>query len=1381
MAAIKICETCGGICEYKIGKGYVCTSCGNKYPGDEYSDDVIENLNFANQKRSENYDFDGALSLCEEILAKEPKNLEANWCALLAKYKIVYLKNKKGEFRPTLLEPNVETPINQCEYYKKLNVEYRRMADLAEEVRLEVLRASKQIPPYDVFISYKQHVGDSSVQTAEATLAAEIYRRLTKSGLTVFYDKVSLDGNAGWEPHIYSALKTAKYLIVLGSSVENINSPWVKNEWKRFLYYRKRDKNKEFAVVYMNFNVEDLDNALRSNQNLSAESADWQTSLYHRIEDHLITSKNKVDYLLYEAEADILKRKFKKAKQSYTKVCDADPQNAKAHWGILMCNLKAMDDYDLVKCRKKIGKRKDFDKARECAEGEEKQRYEQVAKDNLKHDTTGYERKNYNEWQKKTKVLRGFKKLFIVCLIFAICVFGVYSYFGITQPVNYIVANGEAGLNGRSIYFDCVISDLVVDSYKGCPVVSINSSALKSSNLKSVTLGDSVTQIGSNAFEDCKELTSVTIERCLYLGSNVFSGCLNLTEVKIGITDDTQIEADAFANIGGNVTISCPTVAEKVVAKLKKDYPNLMFTTFTLDKVEECIYFIAKLEEASFEDEANLQRAENLYNALSSDEKSKVTNYAILQNALAAYDTMVAINAIGEITLDSEAAIVAAENMYNSLTVEQQKTVQNREILKTARAVFNAMSLIDSIGEVQLNSEPKIAEAEEAYFALNNEQRDLVTNYNLLTAARISIDIMLSNAVMEKIAQIDETISLDSEAMIIDAESSYNSLTDEQKSRVTNYDTLVDARNIYRTIKAIDNIKDITVNSGSMIASAQTLYDNLTSLQKLKVPNYTDLVDAIAVYPVVEQIDSIGIVTITGIDAIEKAEAAYANLSASQQAKVSNHNVLVDSAQACTAVRLIEKIGTVTKDSYNDILTAQNIYESLTNKQRNLVGNYGKLADAQKVYNTITAINAIGTVGLGSRSKIEVAESAYNALSTTLQNKVTNYSTLRDARAVYNVMVLIDSIGTVTASSRSAIETAKSAYYSLTASQRNNVGNYYVLQKALSVWDSLNDTINFMGGTGTADNPYLIGNKQHFQNISKFKNSCFLLTSNLDLETWNSPFDFAGNLNGNGYTVSYSQTQFTAGSGEYYGGLFTVLSNATVKNLRIDVNCSYKISREYIVVVGGLAGKAKDYTQISRVYISGSIVPTYGNGEDYIGGVVGVFHGGVIDQCANAATIEDHARIVRIGGIVSYIEATSSNVNISNCYNIGTLKACTAHISGGRSAGGIIGQVKGNNAYQLDIQYCYNDGTVKVILDQWIAGGWSGCGGIFGDIRDNKSNNIVVQQCFWNKTKSELSGDSASFHQNNSKDNMSGTYSGWSTQIWKFSDNAAPQLRWLQR
>ena len=51
------------------------------------------------------------------------------------------------------------------------------------------------------------------------------------------------------------------------------------------------------------------------------------------------------------------------------------------------------------------------------------------------------------------------------------------------------------------------------------------------------------------------------------------------------------------------------------------------------------------------------------------------------------------------------------------------------------------MYLIDSIGEVQINSEPKIVKAEEPYLALSYEQRDLVTNYPVLTSARTNVDI----------------------------------------------------------------------------------------------------------------------------------------------------------------------------------------------------------------------------------------------------------------------------------------------------------------------------------------------------------------------------------------------------------------------------------------------------------------------------------------------------------------------------------------------------------------------------------------------------------------------------------------------------------------
>lgn len=419
------CPKCGENCKFVYGKGYVCEFCDSIYSDAEISDNILDKLNNANAKRIENYDFEGALELCIEVLQEEPDNQEANFCALLAEYQIAYLQDEKGHFKPTFLDSDVSTPINKCKYYKKLNSTYRRMADFAETVRLEVVRASKQIPDYDVFICYKQHVHNSgTIATEEAGWAAELYKRLTKEGLRVFYDEISLKkGTAAWEPHIYAALKSSKYLVVLGSSVKNVNSTWVKNEWKRFLAYRKQDSNKEFKVVRKNFNPEELDYELRNQQMLSADEADWVDTLVENVTGHL--TKDNIKFLLNEAEAYLLKRKFKKAKKCYLKVCNADIRNSNGYWGLLMCKLKAMDDYDLVKCRNKIAKIKEYDNAVRYAVGEEKERYEQVGRDNLKHNTIGYERKNYNDWLNKTKVSRFFKKFVAILLAILLCVSAV--------------------------------------------------------------------------------------------------------------------------------------------------------------------------------------------------------------------------------------------------------------------------------------------------------------------------------------------------------------------------------------------------------------------------------------------------------------------------------------------------------------------------------------------------------------------------------------------------------------------------------------------------------------------------------------------------------------------------------------------------------------------------------------------------------------------------------------------------------------------------------------------------------------------------------------------------------------------------------------------
>ena len=94
-----------------------------------------------------------------------------------------------------------------------------------------------------------------------------------------------------------------------------------------------------------------------------------------------------------------------------------------------------------------------------------------------------------------------------------------------------------------------------------------------------------------------------------------------------------------------------------------------------------------------------------------------------------------AIEAIGEVTLDSEELIVTAEDMYDALTPEDQEQVENYDLLLEARETYDTlrvdqvMALIGEIGEVTLDSGAKIEAARTAYEALPAALKGRVSNY----------------------------------------------------------------------------------------------------------------------------------------------------------------------------------------------------------------------------------------------------------------------------------------------------------------------------------------------------------------------------------------------------------------------------------------------------------------------------------------------------------------------------------------------------------------------------------------------------------------------------------------------------------------------------
>ena len=178
------------------------------------------------------------------------------------------------------------------------------------------------------------------------------------------------------------------------------------------------------------------------------------------------------------------------------------------------------------------------------------------------------------------------------------------------------------------------------------------------------------------------------------------------------------------------------------------------------------------------------------------------------------------------ITLDSATAIQSARTAYDLLTDTQKALVTNYQTLLDAEAKLAELvsaddkvkadaviEKIDAIGEVTLDSESKIVAARIAYTLLTTEQRALVTNYSKLLAAEAKLaelkgesnispmDQASADAVEALIARIG-TVTLDSEVYISAARNAYNALTDTQKLLVENYADLVAAEKTFAELKA---------------------------------------------------------------------------------------------------------------------------------------------------------------------------------------------------------------------------------------------------------------------------------------------------------------------------------------------------------------------------------------------------------------------------------------------------------------------------------------------------------------------------------------------------------------------------------------------------
>lgn len=262
-------------------------------------------------------------------------------------------------------------------------------------------------------------------------------------------------------------------------------------------------------------------------------------------------------------------------------------------------------------------------------------------------------------------------------------------------------------------------------------------------------------------------------------------------------------------------------------------------------------------------------------------------------------------------------------------------------------------------------------------------------------------------------------------------------------------------------------------------------------------------------------------------------------------------------------------------------------------------------------------------------------------------------------------------------------------------------------------WDGSAAT-SFGGGSGIAQDPYLIKTAQQLAYLAKVNNEsengivgCFRLEADLDLNNiewtpignWNN--SFRGTFDGNGHTIR----GLYVSKGDYYSqvndngkwecrtaGLFGNGYRVTIKDLTVEgaINISQQDTAfDGSVYAAGIIGSTGSYATIVNCHNRCNITVEERSQKSNVqlGGIAGnCSPNSLIDGCSNTGDLTvQSASYAQAGGIL----ANASDCKLVNCWNTGSVAVKVSDNTGG-SAGGILA-----SGGSVLVGNCCNLGAVK--------------------------------------------------------------------------------------
>lgn len=309
------CKNCGGLCDLENSRDGVmeCKYCLTKFTLTQSENADVLHFLSVGEHELDICKFDDAYRAFSKAAEYDSEEPEAYWGMALSEFKVQYLKDEiNNRLQPICYDFSDKSIKENVNYKKAVSLaspaqfsEYERKGREIDYIHKEFYKLKQSGLEYDCFICAKI-TDDNGVKTVDDGIANDLYYFLKDKGFKPFFSEREIQDKVGvdYEAYILYALFVSPCMIVVCSDKQYLHTPWIANEYKRFLMLMNDEQKQadSLAIVWVDEIIEKLPHKNGRIQGICIKNGD----AYFKIIDFLDRCKfNKIPRIIRKTYADI--------------------------------------------------------------------------------------------------------------------------------------------------------------------------------------------------------------------------------------------------------------------------------------------------------------------------------------------------------------------------------------------------------------------------------------------------------------------------------------------------------------------------------------------------------------------------------------------------------------------------------------------------------------------------------------------------------------------------------------------------------------------------------------------------------------------------------------------------------------------------------------------------------------------------------------------------------------------------------------------------------------------------------------------------------------------------------------------------------------------